>query len=125
MTDKILYKVYLVSCSPHRSTDLLALILNHRNLIPSHSQTESAVESHGPGFSLINNYWHFLSLINILLCQELLESFSLNLHRIEKDVARCDRTLEYFSRQENLERLRNIVTTYVWEHLDIGYMQVR
>ena len=48
----------------------------------------------------------------------------MNLHRIEKDVARCDRTLEYFSRQENLERLRNIVTTYVWDHLDIGYMQV-
>ena len=59
-----------------------------------------------------------------MLSQELLESFSLNLHRIEKDVARCDRTLEYFSRQENLERLRNIVTTYVWDHLDIGYMQV-
>ena len=48
----------------------------------------------------------------------------MNLHRIEKDVARCDRTLDYFSRQENLERLRNIVTTYVWDHLDIGYMQV-
>ena len=59
-----------------------------------------------------------------MLSQELLESFSLNLHRIEKDVARCDRTLDYFSRQENLERLRNIVTTYVWDHLDIGYMQV-
>ena len=73
---------------------------------------------------MINNYWHFLSLINNLLSQELLESFSLNLHRIEKDVARCDRTLDYFSRQENLERLRNIVTTYVWDHLDIGYMQV-
>ena len=56
--------------------------------------------------------------------QELLESFSLNLHRIEKDVARCDRTLEFFSRQDNLDRLRNIVTTYVWEHLDTGYMQV-
>ena len=59
-----------------------------------------------------------------MLSQELLESFALNLHRIEKDVARCDRTLDYFSRQENLERLRNIVTTYVWDHLDIGYMQV-
>ena len=56
--------------------------------------------------------------------QELLHTFSLNLHRIEKDVARCDRTLEYFSSQENLDRLRNIVTTYVWDHLDTGYMQV-
>ena len=59
----------------------------------------------------------------IFCSKELLESFSLNLHRIEKDVARCDRTLEYFSRQENLDRLRNIVTTWVWEHLDTGYMQ--
>lgn len=25
--------------------------------------------------------------------------------------------------QSNLDTLRNIVTTYVWEHLDIGYMQ--
>jgi len=54
---------------------------------------------------------------------ELMESFGLNLHRIEKDVARCDRNLPYFTHQQNLDKLRNIVTTYVWEHLEVGYMQ--
>ena len=53
-----------------------------------------------------------------------MDSFTLNLHRIDKDVARCDRGLEYFKDQANLDTLRNIVTTYVWDHLDIGYMQV-
>ncbi|XP_055377926.1 small G protein signaling modulator 1-like isoform X2 [Condylostylus longicornis] len=53
---------------------------------------------------------------------ELLESFGLNLHRIEKDVQRCDRNYWYFA-NENLDKLRNVICTYVWEHLDIGYMQ--
>lgn len=54
---------------------------------------------------------------------DLLESFGLNLHRIDKDVARCDRNLPYFTQQQNLDKLRNIVTTYVWENLEVGYMQ--
>ncbi|XP_044261226.1 small G protein signaling modulator 2-like [Tribolium madens] len=54
--------------------------------------------------------------------QELLETFGLNLHRIEKDVQRCDRNYWYFT-VDNLEKLRNVMCTYVWEHLDIGYMQ--
>nr|XP_013189572.1 unnamed protein product [Amyelois transitella] len=53
---------------------------------------------------------------------ELVESFALNLHRIEKDVQRCDRNYPFFT-DENLDKLRNIMCTYVWEHLDIGYMQ--
>ncbi|KAH8397946.1 hypothetical protein KR222_006851, partial [Zaprionus bogoriensis] len=53
---------------------------------------------------------------------ELLEQFGLNLHRIEKDVQRCDRNYWYFA-NENLDKLRNVISTYVWEHLDIGYMQ--
>ncbi|KAI5725782.1 hypothetical protein M8J77_020102 [Diaphorina citri] len=53
---------------------------------------------------------------------ELLESFGLNLHRIDKDVLRCDRNYHYFT-AENLDKLRNIMCTYVWEHLDVGYMQ--
>ncbi|XP_058977892.1 small G protein signaling modulator 1 [Musca domestica] len=53
---------------------------------------------------------------------ELLEQFGLNLHRIEKDVQRCDRNYPYFA-NENLDKLRNVISTYVWEHLDIGYMQ--
>lgn len=53
---------------------------------------------------------------------ELLDNFALNLHRIEKDVQRCDRNYWYFA-NENLDKLRNVITTYVWEHQDIGYMQ--
>ncbi|KAI5634030.1 rab-GTPase-TBC domain-containing protein [Phthorimaea operculella] len=53
---------------------------------------------------------------------ELVESFALNLHRIEKDVQRCDRNYPFFT-DENLDKLRNIMCTYVWEHLEMGYMQ--
>ncbi|CAG2182279.1 unnamed protein product, partial [Oppiella nova] len=53
---------------------------------------------------------------------ELLDLFSLNIHRIDKDVQRCDRNFWYFT-NENLEKLRNVMCTYVWEHLDIGYVQ--
>lgn len=53
---------------------------------------------------------------------ELLETFGLNLHRIDKDVQRCDRNYWYFT-TENLDKLRNVMCTYVWEHLDMGYMQ--
>ncbi|XP_025837665.1 small G protein signaling modulator 2-like [Agrilus planipennis] len=53
---------------------------------------------------------------------ELLETFGLNLHRIDKDVQRCDRNYWYFT-VTNLEKLRNVMCTYVWEHLDVGYMQ--
>ncbi|CAL1569398.1 unnamed protein product [Knipowitschia caucasica] len=54
--------------------------------------------------------------------QEQLDMYLLNLHRIDKDVRRCDRTYWYFS-QDNLEKLRNIMCSYVWLHLDIGYVQ--
>ncbi|KAM8818224.1 small G protein signaling modulator 2 isoform 3-T3 [Rhynchonycteris naso] len=53
---------------------------------------------------------------------ELLDTVALNLHRIDKDVLRCDRNYWYFTAC-NLERLRNIMCSYVWEHLDMGYVQ--
>lgn len=53
---------------------------------------------------------------------DLLDLFSLNLHRIDKDVQRCDRNYAYFT-TANLEKLRNVMCTYVWEHLDVGYVQ--
>ncbi|XP_033627940.1 small G protein signaling modulator 1-like isoform X1 [Asterias rubens] len=53
---------------------------------------------------------------------ELLDTFSLNLHRVDKDVQRCDRNYHYFN-DTNLEKLRNIMCSYVWEHLDVGYVQ--
>uniref|UniRef100_A0A672K4N2 Small G protein signaling modulator 2 n=1 Tax=Sinocyclocheilus grahami TaxID=75366 RepID=A0A672K4N2_SINGR len=41
---------------------------------------------------------------------------------IDKDVQRCDRNYYYFT-TSNLEKLRNIMCSYVWEHLEIGYVQ--
>uniref|UniRef100_A0A672JQ71 Small G protein signaling modulator 1a n=1 Tax=Salarias fasciatus TaxID=181472 RepID=A0A672JQ71_SALFA len=54
--------------------------------------------------------------------QECLDSYTLNLHRIEKDVQRCDRNYWYFT-PANLEKLRNVMCSYIWRHLDIGYVQ--
>ncbi|XP_067136367.1 small G protein signaling modulator 1-like isoform X3 [Centruroides vittatus] len=71
----------------------------------SHSSCISPVSSSGGVYSM-----------------ELLDLFSLNLHRIDKDVQRCDRNYWYFT-TENLEKLRNVMCTYVWQHLDVGYMQ--
>ncbi|XP_025022943.1 small G protein signaling modulator 2 isoform X4 [Python bivittatus] len=53
---------------------------------------------------------------------EMLDTVALNLHRIDKDVQRCDRNYWYFT-AENLEKLRNIMCSYVWEHLEVGYVQ--
>lgn len=41
---------------------------------------------------------------------EMLENVALNLHRIDKDVQRCDRNYVYFT-PENLDKLRNIMCT--------------
>uniref|UniRef100_A0A8D0AG40 Small G protein signaling modulator 1b n=1 Tax=Sander lucioperca TaxID=283035 RepID=A0A8D0AG40_SANLU len=54
--------------------------------------------------------------------RETLDMYLINLHRIDKDVRRCDRAYWYFT-PENLEKLRNIMCSYVWQHLDTGYVQ--
>ena len=41
----------------------------------------------------------------------LVESFALNMHRIDKDVTRCDRNYYYFANNKNLNKLKNIVYT--------------
>jgi len=48
--------------------------------------------------------------------KEIIDSFSANLHRIDKDVARCDRTYPYFTNINNLKKLRNIMCTYVFKN---------
>ncbi|XP_055063338.2 small G protein signaling modulator 1 isoform X3 [Misgurnus anguillicaudatus] len=62
------------------------------------------------------------SSIGTTYSQELVDLYTLNLHRIDKDVQRCDRNFWYFT-TTNLEKLRNIMCSYVWQHLDIGYVQ--
>uniref|UniRef100_UPI00358E0C67 small G protein signaling modulator 2-like n=1 Tax=Myxine glutinosa TaxID=7769 RepID=UPI00358E0C67 len=53
---------------------------------------------------------------------EELDNYAINLQRIDKDVHRCDRSYWYFT-ADNLEKLREIMCCYVWEHLDVGYVQ--
>ncbi|KAK4470134.1 hypothetical protein MN116_005718 [Schistosoma mekongi] len=67
-----------------------------------------------------------------------LEVFADNLYRIDKDVTRCDRNHSFFMTlkresqsslhnntelSSNLIKLRNIISTWVWLHLDTGYIQ--
>jgi hypothetical protein len=42
---------------------------------------------------------------------ELVEAFSLNMNRIDKDVSRCDRNYWYFMSNEHLQKLKNIMYT--------------
>lgn len=51
--------------------------------------------------------------------QELIESFALNMHRIDKDVTRCDRNYWYFTSTENLKKLKNIMYTLVLSLLSL------
>ncbi|XP_026575078.1 small G protein signaling modulator 1 isoform X2 [Pseudonaja textilis] len=53
---------------------------------------------------------------------ELLDLYTVNLHRIEKDVQRCDRNYWYFC-PANLEKLRNVMCSYIWHHIEVGYVQ--
>ncbi|PIO56829.1 hypothetical protein TELCIR_21770, partial [Teladorsagia circumcincta] len=53
----------------------------------------------------------------------ILRQFAVNLHRIDKDVERCDRNLIFFSNKENLESLRRVMITYVRRNLEDGYIQ--
>jgi hypothetical protein len=42
---------------------------------------------------------------------DLVSNFALNMHRIDKDVTRCDRTYWYFTSNDNLKKLKNIMYT--------------
>jgi len=45
---------------------------------------------------------------------EFLDSVAINIHRIDKDVQRCDRNYSYFMVAGNLDKLRNIMCTSVY-----------
>ncbi|XP_069617390.1 small G protein signaling modulator 2 isoform X2 [Ranitomeya imitator] len=70
----------------------------------------------------LNNSEDISSMCPTSYTIELLDTIALNLHRIDKDVQRCDRNYWYFT-TDNLEKLRNIMCSFVWEHLDVGYVQ--
>ncbi|KAL0979696.1 hypothetical protein UPYG_G00188360 [Umbra pygmaea] len=74
------------------------------------------------GGELKNEALSPVSSIGTTYSQEMLDMYTINLHRIEKDVQRCDRNYWYFT-PANLEKLRNIMCSYVWQHLEVGYVQ--
>ncbi|XP_075291128.1 small G protein signaling modulator 1 isoform X1 [Opisthocomus hoazin] len=63
-----------------------------------------------------------VSSTGVTYSPELLDMYTVNLHRIEKDVQRCDRNYWYFT-PANLEKLRNIMCSYIWQHIEVGYVQ--
>ncbi|XP_071428194.1 small G protein signaling modulator 1 isoform X1 [Pithys albifrons albifrons] len=71
---------------------------------------------------LTNNETSTLSSTGVTYSPELLDMYTVNLHRIEKDVQRCDRNYWYFT-PANLEKLRNVMCSYIWQHIEIGYVQ--
>ncbi|XP_064377943.1 small G protein signaling modulator 1 isoform X6 [Dromaius novaehollandiae] len=71
---------------------------------------------------LANNEASPVSSMGVTYSPELLDMYTVNLHRIEKDVQRCDRNYWYFT-PANLEKLRNIMCSYIWQHIEIGYVQ--
>ncbi|VDP79573.1 unnamed protein product [Echinostoma caproni] len=76
---------------------------------------------------------------------DILDALGINLYRIDKDVSRCDRNHSFFANpkkdltsddlnkiqlesdfselNDNLNKLRNVICTWVWLHLDAGYIQ--
>ncbi|KAM9625153.1 small G protein signaling modulator 1 [Morphnus guianensis] len=71
---------------------------------------------------LANSEASAVSSTGVTYSPELLDMYTVNLHRIEKDVQRCDRNYWYFT-PANLEKLRNIMCSYIWQHIEIGYVQ--
>ncbi|XP_060048542.1 small G protein signaling modulator 1 isoform X2 [Erinaceus europaeus] len=69
-----------------------------------------------------NNEVSPVSSSGVTYSPELLDLYTVNLHRIEKDVQRCDRNYWYFT-PANLEKLRNVMCSYIWQHIEIGYVQ--
>lgn len=49
--------------------------------------------------------------------------WKLLLHQIGLDVARTDRTLMFYEKQENLSKLWDILSVYAWFDADVGYCQ--
>ncbi|XP_055461711.1 small G protein signaling modulator 1 isoform X2 [Psammomys obesus] len=72
--------------------------------------------------SSANNEASPVSSSGVTYSPELLDLYTVNLHRIEKDVQRCDRSYWYFT-AANLEKLRNIMCSYIWQHIEVGYVQ--
>ncbi|XP_039514510.1 small G protein signaling modulator 1 isoform X3 [Pimephales promelas] len=117
--------------SEHASVPVLELRLEEAQGKPSsegNDSEEPKMESLCPQLDFLavdtekNEAASPVSSIGTTYSQELLDMYTLNLHRIDKDVQRCDRNYWFFT-PANLEKLRNIMCSYIWQHLEIGYVQ--
>lgn len=90
--------------------------------VDSGSNCVSPASSNGGIYSVSKSTCFCTIIIHLSLQAETLDQFSINLHRIDKDVQRCDRNFWYFTK-ENLEKLRNVMCTYVWKNMEMGYVQ--
>uniref|UniRef100_A0A8C6TQF1 Small G protein signaling modulator 1b n=1 Tax=Neogobius melanostomus TaxID=47308 RepID=A0A8C6TQF1_9GOBI len=110
--------VYYGGVTPSLRKEVWPFLLGHYHFTMTETnRIESSLSS-----SADHQNTHPLSDSSSSAQQEQLDMYLINLHRIDKDVRRCDRTYWYFS-PENLEKLRNIMCSYVWLNLDIGYVQ--
>jgi hypothetical protein len=50
-------------------------------------------------------------LDDVLANKDSIDAFAMNMHRIDKDVLRCDRNYWYFMSKGNLEKLKNVIYT--------------
>uniref|UniRef100_A0AAY4BN81 Small G protein signaling modulator 1 n=1 Tax=Denticeps clupeoides TaxID=299321 RepID=A0AAY4BN81_9TELE len=96
--------------------------------VDNRDNTEPEMESILPQYNSLSvkNEQHEaaspVSSVGTTYSPELMDLYTINLHRIDKDVQRCDRNYWYFT-TANLEKLRNIMCSYVWQHLEVGYVQ--
>ncbi|KAL3318311.1 Small G protein signaling modulator 1 [Cichlidogyrus casuarinus] len=92
----------------------------------------------GPSVRRKSSRFSRKQLAGVSYPNEILDAFAINLHRIDKDVARCDRNYAFYGTnkhssstpgaiddtgERNLHKLRNVMCTWVWQHMDTGYVQ--
>ncbi|XP_067263654.1 small G protein signaling modulator 1 isoform X7 [Chanodichthys erythropterus] len=113
--EKEQHAVALAKCSSGTSMDSTTQRIMHRDSTISNESSQSCSSDRQRDSRLQSDSSSSTQ-------QELLDMYTLNLHRIDKDVQRCDRNYWYFT-PANLEKLRNIMCSYIWQHLEIGYVQ--
>ena len=96
--------------------DLLNLIAKHlvQKIVTRATNFHLSQSGGDEGAAIASSDEHKLESTAICLSnKDLVNSFALNLHRIEKDVTRCDRNYWYFASNTNLAKLKNIVCSWV------------
>jgi len=102
----------ITSTSPNDNDEVM-LTEQNETISPSSSIT-SGTDVYMDAIDILNDQQSDGSLTPIYygsFSKEIIDAFAANLHRIDKDVARCDRHYSYFINLNNLKKLRNIMCT--------------